>query len=368
MRLLREAVRKNLPDLVTHGTITGGGRVRIPIKAIRQWRLEFDTEQQEQTGSFSPSQDSGGSGQPQPGGRPKKGDVLGHRPKQGQGQGQGGAGGDGGGEATYDVEIGVEAVAEELFTDMELPRLQHKQQAEQFTEEWRMEDIRKRGSMSNLDKRRTVVENIVRNAARGEARFGELADADLRFRTPEIRRTPQDKVAALFVRDRSGSMGEQEKYLTRVMAFWITRFLAFKYRKSVETAFVLFDTEAVEATEEEFFHRSEGGGTAVSTGFRLADQIIHERYSPDRYNLYLFTFSDGDNPSSDNPEVESLASKLAAVCNLIGYADIKPRSHGSEWSSVALALQGLACPHLLTVNIRNQEDVLTALRGLFRKQ
>jgi uncharacterized protein len=374
LRLVREAIGKNLQDLVNHGAITNGGRVRLPIKSLRQWRFEFDPLRQEHTGTFPPDASGGnavgGQGQ-QPGRRPRKGDVVGRLPEQGQG-GRGDPGGSGegeGGEGFYEVEVGVEAVAEALFDGLELPRLQRKQAAEYYTEEWQMEDIRRKGSMANLDKRRTALENIVRNAAAGAPGFGNLSDADLRFRAPDVRRVPQDQVAVLFVRDRSGSMGDLEKHLTRVLAFWITRFLTFKYAKAVETAFVLFDTSAQEVTEEEFFHRSEGGGTAVSTGFRLAREIIEERFQPDRYNLYVFAFSDGDNPPSDNKAVDAVVGELAEICNLVGYADIRPsqRAEDHGWSSVAETLRDLDAPHVVTVNISEQEDTLKAMQRFFQK-
>lgn len=370
LRLIRDAIHRNLHDLVSHGAITGGGRIRLPIRALRQWRLEFDPLSQEQTGAFPPSdQGGGGQGQPRPGGRPKKGDVVGRLPSRGGDKGGSGEGE--GGEGFYEVEIGVEAVAEALFADLELPRLQRREQAQEFTEEFRMEDLRRRGSISNLDKRRTVMENIMRNAARGNPAFGSLSDSDLRFRAPDVRRLPQDRVAVLFVRDRSGSMGELEKHLTRVLAFWITRFLSYKYSRVVETAFILFDTSASEVSEEDFFHLSEGGGTMVSTGLQLARQLIEERYQPARYNLYVIAFSDGDNTASDNDRVKEVAGELAGLCNLVGYADIRPSQKGDsreDWSPVARELLSLKAPQVMTVNLREQADVLKAMQRFFRKQ
>ena len=45
-------------------------------------------------------------------------------------------------------------------------------------------DLRRTGPMSTLDKRRTIKENIKRNALAGKARFGTLKNDDLRFRPP----------------------------------------------------------------------------------------------------------------------------------------------------------------------------------------
>lgn len=368
-RLVSDAIRRNLSDLVTHGQLTSGGRVRIPVKALKQWRFEFDPDRNDHTGTFEADPLTSGGQGGQSGKRPRKGDIVGYRPREGKGQG--GQGGDGEGETFYEVEVGVEAVAEILFADLELPRMQRKQSSASFTEREAMQDIRKKGPISNLDKRRTVIENIRRNAATGTLGFGNLADDDLRFRAFNVERVPEDRVAVLFVRDSSGSMGEPEKHLTRVLSFWITRFLQYKYKRIAETAFVLFDTKASEVTEDEFIHLSEGGGTLVSTGFKQAQQIMTDRFPPERFNLYLFAFSDGDNPTGDNPQVVQVASQLLPICNLVGYADIRPGSSGRagkvEWSSVAQELQKIGADHLVTVNIREQDDVLGAMKRFFKK-
>jgi len=370
-RLVSDAIRRNLSDLVTHGQLTSGGQVRIPVKALKQWRFEFDPDRNDHTGTFEADPLSSGGRGGGSGKRPRKGDIVGYRPRDAKGKGKSGQGGDGEGEAYYEVEVGAEAVAEILFADLELPRIQRKQASNSFIQREMMQDIRKKGPFSNLDKRRTVIENIRRNAASGTPGFGNLTDDDLRFRAFNVDRVPEDRVAVIFVRDRSGSMGEQEKHLTRVLSFWITQFLQYKYQRIAETAFVLFDTEASEVTEDEFIHLSEGGGTVVSTGFRRAQQIIDERFPPEQYNLYLFAFSDGDNPTGDNPQVVEVTSRLLPICNLIGYADIRPGGSSQvgrvEWSSVAKELQRLGADHLVTVNIREQDDVLGAMKRFFKK-
>ena len=50
-----------------------------------------------------------------------------------------------------------------------------------------------------------------------------------------------------------------------------------------------------EVTEEQFFTQGESGGTVVSSAYRLALDIIGERFPPRDWNIYPFHFSDGDN-------------------------------------------------------------------------
>lgn len=359
LKRLREAIKDKLADLVITGEIMDGGKVRIPIKQLREYRFRFAPDEEDGTGSVSD----------QDGGRPRKGDKIGKRQQQGDGNGPGDGGG---GEGFYEAEIGVEQVADVVFADLELPRIQRKIASKAYTEELKMEDIRKKGPMANLDKKLTVLNNIRRNAAKGDPHFGELADDDLRFRTADMRRVPQDQVAVIFVRDSSGSMGEREKLLTRALSFWITRFLQFKYKKVVETAFILHHTDAREVSEDDYFHLGESGGTRVSSGFELALKIINERFSPENYNNYVFAFSDGDNLSSDNPRVVAVAKELLKVTNLVGYTDILPAegvprhySAHPDQSTVRVALDDIGHPYLVTVAMRSPEDALKVLRAFF---
>ena len=46
------------------------------------------------------------------------------------------------------------------------------------------------------------------------------------------------------------------------------------------------------------------GGTVASTAFNKVASIIDERYSPARYNIYVFYSSDGDNFREDRDAAE----------------------------------------------------------------
>lgn len=359
-------MRKNLGDIIVNADITGGnGKVRVPVKVMPQYKFEFAADDEEGTGAFPQDGQGGGKG-----GRPKKGDVVGQRPERGQGQP--GSGGDGeGDEGTYEVEIGVEHIAEAVFADLELPNLQRKLQAPAFIEEDMPESVRKRGPISALLKKQTVMQNIMRNAAKGEAKFGGLCDDDLRFRAWETKRIPQDRVAVIFIRDRSGSMGDYEKHMTRMLSFWITKFLEYKYCKIVEKAFVMFTTEAIECTEEDYFHLSENGGTKMSSGLEFARKLALERFPPEAYNLYTFMFSDGDNLSSDTEAMVAEAKALANMCNLFGYGEIALPVNGPSLYRGITALkylQEMGHPAFSGVTVAGADGVQAAMQTWFRKR
>ncbi len=119
-------------------------------------------------------------------GKSKVGDVVAQDGQPGQGPGKGdGEPGEEPGEEYYEAEISLDELAAMIFEDLALPNLEEKRQAEMETETVRFTDIRKKGPMANLDKRRTIRENIRRNAAAGDPTFHDLNNDDLRFRTWE---------------------------------------------------------------------------------------------------------------------------------------------------------------------------------------
>jgi len=73
----------------------------------------------------------------------------------------------------------------------------------------------------------------------------------------------------------------------------MVRFLRTKYQ-DVEIVFITHHSEAQEVDEETFFHLGESGGTKVSSAYKLAHDIVEERYDPQRWNIYPFHFSDGE--------------------------------------------------------------------------
>jgi uncharacterized sporulation protein YeaH/YhbH (DUF444 family) len=90
--------------------------------------------------------------------------------------------------------------------------------------------VRRTGVMSNLDKRRTLKENIKRNALRGRAEVGGFTSDDLRFKTWEHRMRRESSAVVLAMMDVSGSMGYFEKYVA-LLLFLMVKFLRTKYNR-----------------------------------------------------------------------------------------------------------------------------------------
>ena len=346
---VREAIKENLADIVSEESIitSDGNRiVKVPIRSLEEYRFRFDSGQGGRVG-----QGNGDS---------KVGDVVARESQDGTGKGKGA--GEDPGQDYYEAEVSIDELAELIFADLALPNLRQKKKPEIASDSWKFNDIRKKGLTSNVDKRRTLLETLKRNALHGQRGFGHIVSDDLRFKTwePDIR--PQSNAVVMAMMDTSGSMGQFEKYIARSFFFWMVRFLRTKY-ENVQIVFLAHHTEAKEVTEQEFFTKGESGGTRCSSAYELALDLIEKRFSPVDYNIYPFHFSDGDNQPSDNARCVNLVDKLLEACNQVGYAEIGQSYYGS---TLLHTLEQVEHPHLTLASIRDKADVYPTLKAFFR--
>jgi sporulation protein YhbH len=351
---IKEAIKQNLPHIVSEeNIILSDGRhiIKVPVRSLEEYRFKYDDDSGKHAGS--------GDGDSQ------VGDVIGRAGNsQGPGKGQGPAG-EQPGIDYYEAEVSLDEIAALIFEDLDLPNLQEKKLQEIESEALRFTDVRKKGAMSNLDKRRTLLENVKRNAKQGNARVGGFAPDDLRFKTWETTVEYQSNAVVLALMDVSGSMGEFEKYIARSFYFWMVRFLRTKY-SNVRIVFISHHTEAREVTEEEFFHKGESGGTQVSSAYALALDIIHQRFPPQDWNIYPFHFSDGDNLPWDNDVCVKLVNEMLAECNLFGYGEIREGYRGSS-STLMSAFSKIDDSKFVSVTINDKTAVYPALQKFFSK-
>lgn len=353
---VRQAIRDNLGHIISEEDIItseGDKIIRVPIKGLDLPRFRFDPLAGPKIG-----QGEGGA---------QKGDVIGTLPSK---DSQGGVqGGQGPGIDWYDISIELDELEKFIFEEMGLPNLRPKQD-EIVSEEIQFTDVRKKGIMPNLDKKRTILENIRRNALAGEPRFKGLQNDDLRFKTsrPEIVRKTNAVIIAM--RDDSGSMGDFEKKITRISYFWMVRFLRKMYDR-VRINFILHDTEAQEVDEHDFFYRGEAGGTKVSSAYQLGLDIAKGRYHPSSWNVYFTHFSDGDNYGiPDNQLCRSLVEEaLSNDCSLFAYAEIKnPGLDPYSRSSLLQTLEKIKDQRFVPALIKDKEDVYPTLKKFFPKE
>ncbi len=351
---VKEAIRGNLADIVAEEAIVtseGDKAIKVPIRSLELPHFRFDPNRKDNVGQ--------GNGDSQ------IGDVLNESGQEGPGKGKGA--GDQPGFDYFEAEITIDELADLIFEDLELPNLEQKQAQQLESKVTRFNDIRKSGPMATMDKKRTVLENIRRNAKDGHPTFGGLKNDDLRFKTwtEDIRFDTNAVIIAM--RDVSGSMGEFEKYISRSFYFWMVKFLRKKYNQ-VEIVFITHHTEAKVVDEDTFFTLGESGGTKVSSAYRLALDVIKERYNPSQWNIFPFHFSDGDNwGETDNRLCLDLVGEMLRQCNVFGYGEIRQGGYGSL-STLMSAFQNIQDPKFIGVTIEEKAGVLPALQKFFSKQ
>src|SRR5947208_773334 len=353
---IKEAIKQNLPNIVSEENIIlsdGKHIIKVPIRSLEEYRFRYDDNSGKQAGSGD--------------GDSKVGDVIG-RVGGGQGPGKGKAGpaGEQPGVDYYEAEVSIDEIAALIFEDLGLPNLQEKRLKQIESDTIRFTDVRKKGTLPNLDKRRSLLENIKRHAAKGDPHVGNFIPEDLRFKTWETKVEYQSNAVVIAMMDVSGSMGEFEKYIARSFYFWMVRFLRTKYN-NVQIVFISHHTEAKEVTEEEFFHKGESGGTQVSSAYELALEIIRERYNPDDWNIYPFHFSDGDNLPWDNDRCVQLVTRLMELCNIFGYGEIR-EGHYRSPSTLMSAYNKISDRKFTAVTISDKKEVYPALRKFFAER
>lgn len=402
---IKEAIKKNLPDIISDEAIITRREnqiVKVPIRGIKSYR--FIHRQSDGAG--------GGFGS----GETEEGKVIGRRPKPGHDQA--GKPGEEPGEDYFETEIDIAELIEMMMADLGLPNLQKKEAREtRIQKGWKIDSLEKHGVRPRLDKKRSIKEAIKRtealvqalSAATGkseeecraalEAAGGDPARAramieagpipgnpgeaapiildssDLRYRTLTEDTEVHSNAVILAMMDVSGSMGTMKKYLARSFYFWMTSFLKTIYQR-VEIRFIAHTTEAKLVDEHDFFHKGESGGTSCWSAYELATELIDLEYPTSRWNVYPFHFSDGEDWDVERT-VKSLEKMLERGVANFGYGEIQ-----AEYSSSALmeaykqkiplqprTLEGFAfyeglwgASPVLGVVIKDKPDLYPALR------
>lgn len=306
----REILKNNPGDILTNigNIVTSDGKriVRIPVK-----HLDLPT----------PARGKGrrriGSGD----GSEKEGDVI--IPGE-KGQGKGKKAGQGGGEGYEEMEMTEDEALSILFENLGLPNLEDRGKQIQDTEVvWNSRT--NKGPMANLDKRKSLIEALKRHALKGLTGPVRLDPDFLKFKTWEDKIVEDKSAVLVFMRDVSGSMGEFERDVTRILAAWKSRYLRKKYPRGVHTVFIAHHWTADEVSEEAFFKYGESGGTLMSSAYEKAVEVIESRFPWQNFNIYPFHYTDGYSyDEGDDANCVRLVKRMFEEhhANLFGYAEI----------------------------------------------
>jgi sporulation protein YhbH len=344
---LRKKITEQLKERIGEEDIIASGpekRIRVPVKGTKRWQFILDRGLGKGVGQ--------GDGQPGdvlgPGGDGARGAVAGTEP----------------GEELYEVWLDMDDVEELLFSELELPRLKPKSDADAQDAETVYDDIARHGPQ--LDKKATLRENLLRNAKVGRASLGRIDRPDLRYLSYRELPKPRRRAVIFLAMDVSGSMNVERKRIARLFFYWCVQFLRSRYDQT-EIAFVSHTTDAREVSEEEFFNRVESGGTKVSSAFEAIEQIQRDRYPADDWNIYVLHVSDGDNFAADNRRTLELIRTLTATCSLVGYLEVDPGGGGSHKLSAFYEQNATDLDGFVFVEAANDRELWPALKRFFAK-
>lgn len=352
---VRNAIRDNIGNIISEEAIigkSGNRKIKIPIRGIKEYRFIYGDNSRGVTQ---------GDGKQNPGDIIKKGFI-----KKDPGMGKAG---DKPGEDIYETEITLDTVINYLFEDLNLPEMEKKKlRTIEFERLIKKKGYKRKGIRTAISRKKTAIERIKRKKAshvEPNERF-PFHEQDLRYNRMVKDIRYYSNAVVFCIMDTSGSMDVTKKYLARSFYFLLYRFIKTRYH-NVEIVFIAHHTEAKEVTEEEFFHKTESGGTMISSGYEKVYNIIEERYHPALWNIYAFHCSDGDNFPSDNESAIQYASKLKKLCNLFGYGEIKPETSYS-WGSMLTIFKKLEGANFVLIAIRKKEEVWPALKKFLSKE
>lgn len=365
---IEKAIREGVMDIVSEESIIGHDgkkKVRIPVRGIKEWQFIYGDNNQKNVGS-SPGNDL-------------ETDQIVRRGQQ-KGQGQGRQAGNDKGEEYYDVEIDLDELAEYLFDSLNLPDLEKKKLRTILEEKPKRHGTRTKGIQPRLDKKESAIQRIKRLSAARRAGAVEIDpetgeevfpfhENDLRYHHISSKPKEATNAVIFFMMDVSGSMSQNIKFLARSFYFLLYQFIRHKYEK-VDIVFIAHTTEAFETDEDSFFKRGSAGGTFVSSAPELAIDIIKERYNPSSWNVYAFHCTDGDNFTEDDENAVTAYKKIAELCQLVGYVEIRPSEDRAAWekdgyvSKLFTSLSQLD-KRLKTATIAEKEDVWKIFMNFF---
>ena len=369
----KKAIKEKLPEIIAEESIITqrkGKKIKVPIRSLeipkfRPGRRRKDENEGDEGGGIGIGQGSG-----------KPGDIIGRRAADGKQQ-PGGAGEEPG-EDYIETEIDIEELIEMMLEDLGLPNIEQKELAEiEVSLGFKISGLRAKGPRHLIS-----IKHIIREALKTFWKTLELLKTDTNIDekicfwalkqsdgvyedalnllkqidpqtfdrsqlTDEIEPFPifdsqdmryynfreeseKESNAVVFVMlDVSGSMGFMKKYIARSMTFWLAEFLR-KIYKNVEIRFIIYHSEARLVDEHTAFHTTDTGGTIAASAYELVQGLIETEYPTDKWNVYVFQFSDGDDfyPERCVKAAQKLIEELDI--NMLGYVEINVENWGQS--------------------------------------
>ncbi len=282
-----------------------------------------------------------------------------------------GPGGMAEGQHLLEVDVSLDELADILGEELELPRIEPRGKNRLTSERDRYSGIRLTGPESLRHFARSFKRALKRQIIAGlydpkRPRI-VLERRDRVYRSWKTVLSPQSNAVIIYMMDISGSMGDEQKELVRLEAFWIDAWLRRNY-KGIESRYIVHDVRAAEVDRETFFRLREDGGTRISSAFKASQKLIDSHYKPEEWNIYLFHFSDGDNSSeSDSRECcNILRDHLLEAVNMFGYCQVASAYGSGNFINVLHEHLDNA-DNLITSRVNHKDDIYDSIKAFFSK-
>lgn len=319
-------IRKALKKFIKSGQIVRNrgknGKVSITIPKIDIPHIVF-----------------GDSGEGVGRGAGKDGDVIGKDPKPGKGKGAGQGDAEG-----ITINLDLEEVLKFMQEELQLPNLKQKPNETYDEIKIKYNNISLVGPESLRHNRRTLMQTLKRQAAEGTLdklshvpglkdpiRILRPINEDKRYRQYNEIKIPSSNALIVFARDGSGSMDATKCDIVSDMCWWIDTWIR-RFYDRVDRLYVWHDSSAMEVDEEKFYKYRFGGGTTCSSALKFISKQFENRYPPNKWNIYVFYFTDGENWDDDNATfVSTLAEEFKPdVVNFTGITQILSSMNGNS--------------------------------------
>ena len=302
-------------------------------------------------------------------GEADEGDIVGQGPPE-QGDGSGEAG-EGEGEHTIGVGISVDDYMDILGEELELPKLEPKDNSDIVVEKIKYNQIAKVGNPSLLHKKRTLKNVIKRSISSGEFDPDDTSNLypvpdDKEYKSWSVKNDPDVNAAIFFMSDISASMTDDKRELIKELCWYLDNWIR-KFYTETDINYIVHDWSAEEVDQEKFYSYTSGGGTQISSAFELVKDIIENRYPLDEWNIYIFYLSDGENWGTDNTKTADYIKVLQRWCNVIGITEVKGNDQWAQFTKYIenrLTEGELDLATVTTGRVNKHEDVLRQLRKM----
>lgn len=360
-QLVDKSIKENLGDILSEESIIAESenkKFKVPIKGIREYSFIYGKNNKGVvTGT----------------GKEKRGDKISDSRSKGEFKGGNIGAGNSKGEDIYETEISMEDILDYIIEDLELPSLNKKKYKEIISESSNKKQGYKRyGIKPRLAKKKTVMAKIARKKASNRGKRNKNLDIrvpfkndDLRYYKVKLNPKKESNAVMIFIMDVSGSMDTSKKYLARSLFFVLSSFIRKKYNK-LAFEFISHTTVAKAVSEYEFFHKSESGGTYISSGLNLALDIIEKKYPKDIWNIYTIYGSDGDNWSEDNENAVISVKKLCEISNMFGYAELLPSVYST--TMFYRFKNEIKYDNFIPILVKDKKDLWNGLKAMISKE